>query len=431
MASNWDLPDTVYFKALFLAKDYQRCIAACRNSLSADSGSAQRMFAHAYLALSHDEAARGVFTRSEGKLPAIVRAQQVYDEALRSMPTAEQCAESLLNAPEENASDPFTEGMKASAISRYPSSATLGVLEQALVLPKPSSAPTAFPIRAHSPRGYTIFGNTPGIITSDDDDLESHDSFNQILTPTRAPKLERDYSSMSLLQPRPLPQQQISYGLMRPIRMGEVASQYHVPPKMLRFSRDTAQSGPLRLHTGPGFAFPGHKQFLSPSEQASPVASAPVSPLGPESVVSDASTISALSPDTPSGESIIPEAGLRFVQQVSATGVEHHLEGLRTQLQRHIELLEQHKEQIIRTRLEREKARNNSTNAGRLTALTYASATDRRVQESCSFFASTPQQMKAIALQRRVEAGRERGWTRARFDPTRYRELAEKALAEL
>lgn len=390
------------------------------------------MFAHAYLALSHDEVARAVFAHAEGKLPAIVRAQQVYHEALHCMPTAEQCVDSWSSA---GAADPFTEGNQASAISRYPSSATLGVLEQNLVRPKPSALPTPSYIRTDSPRGYTAFIDTPEMTAFNDDDLESdlesHESVGQILTPTRAPKLERDYSSMSLLQPRPLPQQQISYGLMRPIRMGEVASQYHVPPKMLRFSCDTARIGPLRLHSGPGLAFPGHKQFLSPSERASTVASAPVSPLGPESVVSDASTISAFSPDTPSGENVIPEAGLRFVQQLSATGVEHHLEGLRTQLQRHIELLEQHKEQILKTRLERERARNNSTHAGRLTALTYASATDRRVQESCSFFASTPQQMKAIALQRRVEARRERGWTRARFDPTRYRELAEKALAEL
>ena len=389
------------------------------------------MVAHAYLALSHDEVARAVFTHAEGKLPAIVRAQQVYHEALRSMPTAEQCVDSWSSAPAENAADPFTVGFPASAISRYPSSATLGVLEQALVLPKPSASPTSSYIRTDSPRGYTAFIDTPEITASDDDDLESHESFGQILTPTRAPKLERDYSSMSLLQPRPLPQQQISHGLMRPIRMGEVASQYHVPPKMLSFSRNTAQPGDLRLHIGPGHVFPGRKQFLSPSEQASPVTSAPVSPLGPESVVSDASTISALSPDTPSGENITPEPGLRFPRQASTTGVEHHLEGLRTQLQRHIELLEQQKQHILKARVEREKARDNPTNAGRLTALTYASATDRRVQESCSFFASTPQQMKAIALQRRVEAGRERGWTRARFDPIRYRELADKALAEL
>ena len=53
------------------------------------------------------------------------------------------------------------------------------------------------------------------------------------------------------------------------------------------------------------------------------------------------------------------------------------------------------------------------------------------MQSTASYWSFTPEDQKVIEKQKRMQAGRERGWMRARFDRTRYVALADAALAEL
>lgn len=261
---------------------------------------------------------------------------------------------------------------------------------------------------------------SPDDEASEFDDVESHESYDQIMTPSRvAPKLEQDYSSMSLLEPGP---PRPSHGLMRQIRVGEPPTQYYVPPRMSDYDKARTDRKLSRLQTSWSRSSLVRKQLLTHSEQASPVGSPiePVSPLGSDSVASDASTISSLSPETPVANHQGEILDLKIQDQRSVQQLAAHIEGMRSQLETHIRLLQDAKQQTIKIQSERAVAR-----------MAPMAMTDRRIQQSHSFWSFTPVDIKAIERQRRIEAGRKRGWMRARFDPTRYRRLAEKALAEL
>lgn len=281
-------------------------------------------------------------------------------------------------------------------VSRYSSSRTLAAPEKA----RRSLTPPE-PVRNDSPQDNSRPWNSPDDEASDFDDLESHGSFDEIMTPSRIPtKLERDYSSMSLLQ---APPPYMSHGVMRPIRVGEPPRQYHVPPSTSYSRGSFARTRLPRLQTTPSKSLAVRKQLLTASEQASPEGSpiAPVSPLGSEWVASDASTISSLSPDTPIAERpiefLIPENS----EGARADRVEAHLEALCTQLESHIRLLQEAKHESIKIQSERAAVR-----------LSPSTGASRRIQQSRSFCSFTPADDKAIERQRRIEAGRSRGWMR-------------------
>lgn len=419
--------ELLYVKALFLQKQYRRCVTTCRELLDETVQPLQLTFIQFYLALAHDELARAIHNYSQAKIPAFRQAEQLYRDVLQALPAVEQCIRPVANSVHADSDDPFIE---QEPISRYPSSTTLGASDNpraSLYIRSPGMSPH---IRNDSLPTNSDAVPSAGTTASDFDDLESHESYSQIMTPTRVPKLERDYSSMSLLQPH---SQQMSQGLMRPIRMGEPPKQYHVPPRMPYAGGSYTQSRLPRLQTGAGTGSPVRKQMRTQSEQASPGGSPvpPVSPLGSESVASDASTISSMSPDTPVAGTEIVDPNPQETAQRSSEHLKEHLEGMRIQLESHIKLLREAKQQTINIQGERAAARLAPTTEGRLTALMDAAATDRRIQQSHSFWSFTPQDVKAMENQKRVEAGRERQWTRRRFDPTRYKQLAERALAEL
>lgn len=416
-----------HVKALFLSKQYRRCVTACRELLDGTTEPLQLTFIQFFMALSHDELARAIHNFSQAKIPAFCQAEQLYRETLQSLPVIQQCVSTANKSTQEKNDDPFIE---RGPLSRYPSSTTLGASH---ISPGPlniRSPPMSPHIRNDSLTGDSASIHSPGTAASDFDELESHDSYNQIMTPTKVlPKLERDYSSMSLLQPPPL---QMSQGLMRQIRVGEPPKRYHVPPRMPFTGGLYSQTKWPGLQNSSARDSPVRSQLPTESREASPARSPipAVSPLGSESVASDASTISSLYPDTPTASHF----GISDPQRTAHSSSEYlseHLEGMRVQLETHIKLLQEAKGQAIRIQSERAAARLRPTKQGRLTALFDAAATDKKVQQSPSFWSFTPSDVKAIETQRRVEAGRERGWVRVRFDPTRYRQLAETALAEL
>lgn len=279
---------------------------------------------------------------------------------------------------------------------RHSSSTTLGAAEKAC-----HSQNLSTQVRNDSPQDNLGPWNSPGEATSDFDDLESHDSFDEITTPNRVgSKLERDYSSMSLLQARP---PQLSHGLMRPIRTGEPPKKYRVPPPMSYSGNPVGRMALPRLQTSPLKSSAVRKQLLTPSEQASPEGSpiAPVSPLGSEWVASDASTISSLSPDTPVAERRVEFLNPATSREKSAERLEAHLESMRAQLESHVRLLQEAKQQTIMIQSGRAAAR-----------MAPSTRTDRRIQQSHSFWSFTPVDDKTVERQRRIEAGRSRGWMR-------------------
>jgi hypothetical protein len=182
-----------------------------------------------------------------------------------------------------------------------------------------------------------------------------------------------------------------------------------------------------RIDTSPTVSEAVRKQLRTTSEQASPVDFSPVSPLGSEgdTVASDASTISPISPETPIAD--LQWGSSQDIQQLRL--IDDHLQGMRNQLQSHIKLLREAKQRTLDLQTERLSARLNPAKASSLNAV--AASKGGSLQQSRSYWSFTPEDQKVLEKQKRVQAGRDRGWMRARFDPTRYTVLADAALAEL
>jgi hypothetical protein len=412
-------------KALLLQRQYRQCIKACHEILQqhATDGRAtpiQQTFAQFYLALAHDELARAMHSFSQSKIAAFDQAQCFYHEALTSLPKAEDC----LPLPEEHSKpasrhDTPSEDTTSHSISTFSHART-----QSDMASIPMSPPTH--IRNNSLPMRSPPMNSPEPADSEMDELESHDSFGQIMTPTRFPKLERDYSSMSLIQAAQHHQQH--HALMKPVRLGSPAKPYFSPPSRSRTlpARPGRHSMLPRIDTSPYASDAVRKQLRTHSEQASPVDFSPVSPLGSEgdTVTSDASTISPISPETPLG---LPWGDTDSGSIQAVRLIERHLQAMRTQLQSHLKLLQEAKQRALDEQTERLTAKLNSSKASTFNRVREGS----RLQQSMSYWSFTPEDQKVLEKQRRVQAGRDRGWMRARFDPTRYDMLADAALAEL
>ena len=429
-----EYPELRYIKALFLQRQYRRCVTICRDLLASaerdNVNSVSQTFVQFYLALAHDEIARGMHNYSQARVPAFNQAEEFYYQTIISLPTAQQCIQSLPESAPQS-SDELSDDEEPTP--RLPNSNSFSSNGTSRAFPSFRS-PTATHVRNQSIPTPPPAVMSPGTEASDLDDLESHESFDQIMTPTRMPKLERDYSSISLLQSQ---QQQLPQGPMQPLRTDSPLEQYRVPPK-LSYTGNAHQSSKLpRLNTGSLSSSPVRKQLRTPSEQVSPIDSpvSPVSPLGSEwderDVTSDVSTISPVSPETPfAGDETLSPNAESSNQHVHATA--EHLKGMRSQLETHIKLLREAKQRTQDVQAERAAARKAPNRGGQLTAFLDASGTrNRRIQQSQSYWSFTPEDIKLIEKQKRIQDGRRRGWMRARFDPTRYSNLADRAMAEL
>jgi hypothetical protein len=420
--------DLHYVKALFLEKQYRQCIATCRNILnpaadSTDAHPVRDTFVRFYLALAHDELARGMHNFSHAKLPAFNQAEQFYDEALLALPSASEClAFTVKQRPETER--PASE--KAEAISRHDSLHSYSASEH--IRPRSEMRSPAKSTPTHT-RNYSLPVRSPSMsvsaaTTSDFDDLESHESYNEIMTPSRMPKLERDYSSMSLLlQPAP---RQVSHGLMRPVRLGSPAKPYQLPSRANTNPAHQPSSLP-RLNTTPRLSSPVRKQLRTTSEQASPIES-PVSPLDSEdeSFLSDAETLSPVSPDTPYPPWGDPK------QQPHFQLVNDHLRAMQVQLQSHLRLLQNAKQKTADIQAERSVAHSLNNKKSKTTSSNnLATIEQKRLPTGRSYWSFTPEDVRIVEKQNRIQAGRARDWRRERFDPQRYQHLADAALAEL
>ncbi|EME44061.1 hypothetical protein DOTSEDRAFT_71758 [Dothistroma septosporum NZE10] len=467
-----------YIKALFMEGQYRKCIQACRDIAKlADSRQheppLQKAFISFYEALAHDEVARSMHQNSITKLPCYESAELLFVQALNALPSHEDARLLCGELPPPTHPEPVL--APASTIEAYRSPSTgdahFGAPNR---LSRASSAVLSSPPIFHrqSPALQSPFFS-PRTPLSDTDDLESHESFSELLTPTRL--LNRDFSRislldltnstlpratsrMSLIEPQtPQRKMSVSQGLMRPIRPGSPARQFDVPPTLpysgavqqmpsrmpSRLPQLATRAKPeARLEIARVDSAMGNSSFVTCSEPVSPL-----SPNGSDVNLSDASTVSALSPPLtptqPARESfstIMSQRESELLDESKFLRFADHLHAMRIQLETHIMLVQQAQERLRQAHAERRFQRATQPARSKHNARDYFSSPAQaspknssasRMQQARSFWSFIPEDIKTNETKRRIQAGRNRGWRKERFQPKRYQELCESALAEL
>lgn len=462
--------ELLHIRCLLVQKQYHQCIKACVDVLSTrekdttDVHPLSETFATFYLALARDELARSMHEQSSFKLPTFTQAEQHYRQAIKILLSTEQCCSLLMQAEAESSS-------AANVPAKSPNPTEMIEQSTERTESPPPSTPPAF-------HKTTSNENNPPESPKESDisDTESHDSFDDIMTPHRILKrdvsrmslldrpLQRDYSSMSLLDTRPALSKSVSQGLLRPIRPGSPPKQYHLPPRLPYSGHSLYHINvpKLRLSSPRGSPLTNAPTTLSKSRQpvpqttSSPAGSpdsrphhgneSPVSSLDSDILDIEGSVTSPVSPQTPPGEAqqsttrpTTAEAVLEDKMSASSldlTRLTEHLSAMRTQIQTHITLLQRAKLATTVAQAERASRSTMSANArldggvfGRGPAMATPAA--RRIPQSKSFWSFTPVDVQAAERKKRIAEGRARGWERKRYTSEKYVALAEKALAEL
>lgn len=344
-------------KCLLLRKQYHQCINASFDVLKSSAGDTDKhpfstFLATFYLALAHDELARSMHEQSTFKPATFSQAEHYYRKALEVLPILETCRGML------------------EAVSNETMQPILPLLEDHLT-PKALSS-----VQEHPGCGESTEADNLPLESDDDfDDLDNSDTFT-VSIPSRS--LQRDYSSMSLLDIRPKLNKSTSQGLLRPIRPGSPPKAYHLPPKLPYIGRNN-------FCESPGAVLPTPPQVL--------VSSPPTSPKG----------------SPPYGR---PPRDL--------TRLAEHLAGMHSQINTHISLIQRAK--LITTVAQAQRASR--------VASTICSP-HPRVPQPKSFWSFKPTNVRLAERQKKIEEGRARAWERKRYRSEKYQALAERALAEL
>lgn len=213
----------MHLKVFLVRKQYHQCINASTKVLSSlesggDDHPLSGVYATFYLALAYDELARSMHEHSAFKIAAFNTAEQIYRQAIKLLPSLEQCRGILSSAHRAAANGESGRSKCLEQETEQPPRAV-------------SALVTAQRLRDE-------------LAARDDSDLESHDSFDDFsedetprLALPRRP-LQRDYSSMSLLTARPTLTKSTSQGLLRPIRPGSPPKAHHLPPKLPYIGKD-------------------------------------------------------------------------------------------------------------------------------------------------------------------------------------------------
>ncbi|KAK0260126.1 Glycoside hydrolase, 38 vacuolar alpha mannosidase [Friedmanniomyces endolithicus] len=471
-------------KALFLQKRYRQVIQACRDVLkTAGDGMRdyplQQTFISFYIGLSHDELGRLMHDYSQAKIPAFRQAEQCYNEAVDSLPTPGYKVNTEKQSASPLQNDPFTDCSPPDPNAYIPSSPDEDYD------PFNYSSPSLPNLTSSPPPSHYDTGNLPTRSTPtssremSSSDLESHSSFDQIMTPHKFLErdisrvsllddahrsasqhaslkgLERDVSRMSLLDTtrrpnaKPAFPRSTSQGLLKPIRLGSPPQAFHVPPRLPYSGIAMSMSRLPRINTRSGWDSPSRHLPSSISEEWSSSPPSPVSPLGISDTVSDASTVSPISPETPVRVTVpevshhTPEAPDRGNED----GNDHHshdihVQAMRTQLATHLRLLAQETQRTLTAQSKRATERASTApttgtplapvrgsldgaGAGISRLSSSGSKQDsvlgesKRLSASRSYWSFTPVDVKAEGMRKRVKEGRERGWARERFERER------------
>ena len=331
-------------RALFLQEKYRQCIQVCRDVLKAtaddhDPHPLQDAYINFYLGLCHNEVARIMHHNSVAKLPAYDDAEKHYLEALTALPTAKDArALCIRRLEEEMPEDPFVEQSNDAELPASPTITESDYFDRppntrpnSLML---SSPPIRHQIGENIPFGTPLGSPALGHSDLDVKDVESHESFSEIVTPSRVKRdfenfdqitpipryLRREASRMSMIEyparnlnkplprvptkmslldktpPRPKPPVQTN-GLMRPIRMGSPGKRNSAAPVNMPYSGAFQRSNLPRLATGwdPRMSAPQLGQYNT--RPTSPDFLSPVSPVSPSSPLgSHGSSVSPVSP---------------------------------------------------------------------------------------------------------------------------------------
>ena len=361
MADNTSYPcELLRIKILLLRKRYSECISASLEVLkSHKEGDVKHIFseflATFYIACAHDEQARSMHQHSTFKTIVFGRAEQHYLQAIECLPTVEQCRTMLEEAPVD-------------------ASATTGeyFLSHLFVPPKVRAVRSDFIEKDDFDPMFDLESD------SDSDELPRKDLPRGSLPNGR---LQRDFSSMSLLDLQPKLSKSVSQGLLRPIRPGSPPKAYHLPPKLPYVGQNHSRKpSPFAQH------------LASLKEVSSPPA--------------------------------ITLTPVKEKRAFDLTRLAEHLAAMDTQIKTHITLLQQASLATTIAQAER---------VSRLTASSQSPVT--RVPHSKSFWSFTSVDVegdvKAADKQKKIEEGRARGWERQRYRSERYQQLAEKAEREL
>jgi hypothetical protein len=470
-------PECAAIKALFHQQAFRRCIQACRGLLKLhgeelDQRPLHKSFVLFYLALSHDEMARVMHHASASKIPAFDSAEQFYLDALAALPTQEECRTFLQTRipdtleVDEYSSSEFDAGFDSADEDSLDDREERFTAPHLALISPPQVRRDDWAVR--TPAG------SPHTSIADLDDLESHDSFSQLMTPNRVLKrmsikapspetvpawknpytIPREYSRMSLVdKPSPphahgLPREYsrmslidfnryarpTSQSLMHPIRLGSPAKPYKQPDQPFE-GRPTRLSCRIPQPT---------KIMRTQSEERTPraISPDPVSPVtaspvrsSPVSVISVEYFEHQVRADTP----ILSEPDKTFPEQ-SLLRLTDHVAAMRIQLKTHVVLVHHAKRQLERTLANRDVARGMPSKAAEVATtpphknndgLFKTPSPPGRLQKTRSFWSFVPEDAKKAELQRRIQAGRDRKWARKRFSPERYQNLCEVAMDEL
>lgn len=424
-----------YVKALFVQAQYLQCIRACRDLLAqvrgeADKHPLQDTFVLFYTALSHDELARNLHPSSVEKTPTLESAQQFYGEALASLPSTDGAQAIYMIAQLSRDYRSPTPSKQARDVDQTPrtyqptSMRSVSDYDQAA-----KSAQTWY--RNDSPMDRCDSPEALGQKNTDHNSSEHDHRHNQILSHSR--RLQRDYSRMSLLETPPRPKNQPTRNTVQfDSSLGNDARRQFLPKLSLsinRYGTDSAMSNRWSEYASP------MSEWDEPYE--------PVSPLGPYDLVHEDSPISPVSPSTPTMDEApfspalthddydeeFHDAEERFAQPAAL--FQERVDEMRDQIVRHMSRAQQEKAQIVESKTTN---KHRSAALSRVSGYLPSSETQGDVESTEDTERSRKPAYSSptnLPKNERIRAGRLRNWQRQRFQPERYQELCEQAIAEL
>nr|POF07836.1 hypothetical protein CFP56_66128 [Quercus suber] len=437
-----------YVKTLFLEHQYRQCIQAGRELLHEIDDvrfPLHRPYICFFLGSAHDELARLIHQQSNAKLPAFDQAAQYYTAALDALPSARtsynaalarvgsQAPHSIVEKAASNESNASISRRSFEVASDGGRDRPDGSLSPASLRPyiRTDSNP---PSSANSSSGFSFLANPDGL--------------KDFMAPSH---LKRDMSRMSLLNSPPKPFDKAlpsrpGTDVDADLREGGSGSPSGFSQTLSRLPRlaaaptstsDRASKIRQIVHT------PVNTMF-SPDE-SSPA----VSPIGSDDEFSTSDTddsISPVSPTTPTypayfnrrpsvqAPATLPtEPLLDPAQDYHTEAIDMHLIALRAQLQTHLSLLTLARSHVP-TVPQPERPKLGSRISGRtLSSRPSPSPVSPAwpTPPHQTFWSVLPEPTKQSEQQRRIQEGRARGWVKQRFQPERYRRLADAALTEL
>lgn len=370
---------------------------------------------------------------SQAKLPALEQAGQHYNAAMEALPIKafdqdSSRDDSLSISP--HGTSPSSSGrsygdVETGTLRQRPNPMSLDDIDNTSFIERtsPPMSPTSqmvmrSPLRSKSPQLLL-----PG--TQSDSDLESHQSFNESMTPHRI--LERDVSTMSLRGLLP-----VCHSLLKPIRLGSPPMHYNMPPRPPNPGVYDHREGTQNNHQSP--TRKSHLRNITEEVVA------PASNRAEHCVISlPQSFLPTQSRGKLEPSVTFSDSTRTFLHDRAVSHLDQHVLGMHEQLLTHLEMLRELKQNTLQAQAERASVRATSAPTSQIVHCdkekgerrAFSSLSGNKMPQSRSYWSFTPPEVKQTEKQKRIEAGRGRDWERVRFQPGRYVQLAERALSEL